>query len=247
VSFIKRISRSLKRNGLLGTATIAVEKVRDAGAGLRPSVRQKRRGSAERAKQFDMERGVDTGGFIHPTELNVTSPNRLYAVSYHATDPNDFRRAIQALPINFRQFTFVDFGSGKGRTLLLAGEFGFQEIIGVEFSTELHRIAEANIVRVRHAGSGSIRSVCVDATDFKIPDKPLVCYFCNPFGAAVMSQVISNLQWSLNRHPREIYIVYYNAKESRLFDDTNCFEALPGDGWARLWRMVPELSPANAR
>ncbi len=61
--------------------------------------------------------------------------------------PNIFTTRISSLLIDYRQFVFVDFGFGKGTALLLATEFPFKRIIGVEFSPELHRIAEENIKR----------------------------------------------------------------------------------------------------
>jgi tRNA1(Val) A37 N6-methylase TrmN6 len=39
----------------------------------------------------------------------------------------------------------VDIGSGKGRVLLMASEFGFKEARGVEFSLNLCEIAKKNI------------------------------------------------------------------------------------------------------
>jgi tRNA G46 methylase TrmB len=45
---------------------------------------------------------------------------------------------VSRLNISFEDFTFFDFGSGKGRALHLASEFPFKNIIGVEFSSKLH-------------------------------------------------------------------------------------------------------------
>jgi hypothetical protein len=46
------------------------------------------------------------------------------------------RETLAALPIAYDKFAFVDCGSGKGRTLLIASEFPFKFIIGVEFAAE---------------------------------------------------------------------------------------------------------------
>ena len=47
------------------------------------------------------------------------------------------------------QLVFVDLGSGKGRTLLLASEYPFRRIVGVELSPKLHRIAKTNVEKFR--------------------------------------------------------------------------------------------------
>ena len=40
---------------------------------------------------------------------------------------------------------FIDIGSGKGRVLLIAAEFGIKEVRGIEFSPVLCEIAKKNI------------------------------------------------------------------------------------------------------
>ncbi len=179
-------------------------------------------------------------GYIHPTELTLNHPNQVHAVSYGASDPRDFRSAVASLPIDYANFVFVDFGSGKGRALLLASEFPFKRVIGVEFSEELHRIAEQNInhfsANERHCED--VKSICMDAVDYSFPDDDLVCYFCNPFDAALMTQVVANIRESLLRKPREIFILYYNAKESHVFDQADCFERVETNGWIRIWRTA---------
>ncbi|MBZ5489392.1 MAG: class I SAM-dependent methyltransferase [Acidobacteriia bacterium] len=79
---------------------------------------------------------------------------------YFATEPWLFRQIMQALALSIQQsaisqgnvvpaalqdFTFIDLGSGKGRALLMAAQYGFKRIIGVEFMPELHRVAQENI------------------------------------------------------------------------------------------------------
>jgi SAM-dependent methyltransferase len=248
VNLLRKLSRVIKRNGVIGGLGIVADQARDQVAALLPPNRAKAREIGERERMFDQALGVDTGGFIHPTELNLTSPNQMHAVAYRATDPEDFRKAIRELSIDYRRFTFVDFGSGKGRTLLLATEFQFQSIIGVEFSEELHRIAQANISQfVRtHREEADIKSICMDAANFSLPEAPLVCYFCNPFGAPIMSKVIANIHESFRSHPRDIFIVYYNAKEGHLFDHAGCFKQIVTNGWARVWQLTPEMKAVTA-
>jgi predicted RNA methylase len=41
--------------------------------------------------------------------------------------------------------TFVDIGSGKGRALIIAAEYAFKRIIGVEYSPSLATICRRNL------------------------------------------------------------------------------------------------------
>jgi len=202
----------------------------------------------ERAREFDEEYGVDTGGYIHPTRLTLDLPNQVHAVSYGASDPQDVRSALASLPIVFESFSFVDFGSGKGRVLLLASEFPFKQVVGVEFSEELHRVAQQNISKLlrREARCEKVESVCIDAVDYALPDHNLVCYFCNPFDEDLMSRVVANIRESLRLKRRDIYVLYYNAKEGHLFDRESCFERVETNGWIRIWRTAEQVKEGVA-
>jgi hypothetical protein len=204
---------------------------------LRPSVRASIRESERRSAEFDERFGVNTVGCIHQTELNIENPNQLHAVSYGGSDPKLFRDAILTLPIDYRRFVFIDFGSGKGRAMLLATEFPFKRIVGVEFSEELHRIALDNISRFHSdiAKCKEVESICMDAVEYPLADECLVCYFCNPFDAAIMAQVLSNIRKSFLQNPREIFIVYYNPKEGYLFDESDCFKRAGTIGNVSIW------------
>jgi tRNA1(Val) A37 N6-methylase TrmN6 len=49
---------------------------------------------------------------------------------------------LALLPINLDDYTIVDIGSGKGKLLLLASNYPFRRIIGVEYAPLLHEIAK---------------------------------------------------------------------------------------------------------
>jgi SAM-dependent methyltransferase len=196
----------------------------------------------QRAQDFDECFGVDTAGYIHPTELTLNHPNQVHAISYGASDPRDVRYAIASLPIDYANFVFVDFGSGKGRAILLASEFPFKRVVGVEFSEELHKIAQDNINHFSRNQSqcANVQSICMDAVDYPLPDADLVCYFCNPFDATLMRQMVAKMRESLLSRPRDVFILYYNAKEGHVFDGADCFERVETSGWIRVWRTALE-------
>ena len=65
--------------------------------------------------------------------------------AYQPTEPGVFREMLEGLQqqtaIDFRDFIFVDLGSGKGRTLLMVSDYPFRRIIGIELLPSLHQIA----------------------------------------------------------------------------------------------------------
>jgi hypothetical protein len=119
---------------------------------------------------------------------------------------------VNSLSIDYQQFTFVDLGSGKGRTLLMASDYPFRRIVGVELLPELHRVAEENIRRYRSEKQEChrIESVCADAAEFVLPQEPLVVYLFNPFPESVLERVIENLQAGARKGQRPLYVLYHN-------------------------------------
>jgi tRNA G46 methylase TrmB len=103
-----------------------------------PERRRQRYGDME----YDWEHRVNTTSGAVGWRARLLG---LFHSPYQPTDPALFQEIMASLPIEFEQFTFVDLGSGKGRTLLMASEYPFKRIVGVELIAELHRAAEENI------------------------------------------------------------------------------------------------------
>ncbi len=157
---------------------------------------------------FDRTRHVRTAGNVALHKAGIAQPadSELYVPAR----PWQVRRALAAAPLaDASEYTYVDLGSGKGRTLFIAAELPFREVIGVEFSRLLHERAAANIgtFRSRDRRCGPIRSVHANATDFAFPEGKLVIYLFNPFGAATMRRVLDNLEASLRQQARHVVVV----------------------------------------
>ncbi len=175
-----------------------------------------RRRTEAQASDFDAANGVDTSGVVRIASMDIASPNYLYARYYKASNAEHFTDAIRRLGIAYENYTFVDYGSGKALTLLLASHYPFRRIIGVEFGADLHRIAVRNIDNYRSPDRKcfDLESICADATEFTPPDTPLVCYFYDPFEPVVLQKVLRTLQQSYVRCPRPVIIVYYGASKA---------------------------------
>ncbi|QDT37699.1 class I SAM-dependent methyltransferase [Stratiformator vulcanicus] len=88
---------------------------------------------------------MQTSGIVWQQDLGVSEKQAEQAVEYNPTTASQFGSILESLPIDYEQFSFVDLGSGKGRVLLMASEFPFREVVGVELSSQLHEIAANNI------------------------------------------------------------------------------------------------------
>lgn len=166
---------------------------------------------------FDAQHGVETGGILFPEDLSTGKPGDLCNNGYFGIAPSVFRQLCDRLAIDYRAFTFVDLGSGKGRALLLASEFPFRAIIGVELSPHLHRAALDNVSRYRPLVQRCTNILCIegDAAEYRLPAGPLVLYMWNAFEGPVFEKVVTALENSLQRDPREVYVVYVHPELDR--------------------------------
>jgi len=151
---------------------------------------------------FDCIHRVDTAGAALPTVKE--------GQGYKGSLPHLVRKVLKELGVCYQDYTFVDLGSGKGRTLLIASGFPFRRIIGVEADPCLDAIARLNLARyrTRHQKCNLVTSVCADVRDFELPADPLIIYLFNPFTEKVIRKVLANVQDSLRRKPRPVFMVY---------------------------------------
>jgi hypothetical protein len=216
-----------------------------------PSRRKARFGDLD----YDWEHSVDT------TRSNVGVGTQfltgVMARPYFATEPWLFEQIMQAVALSIQQsalsiqpttavrgtsaytglqeFNFIDLGSGKGRVLLMAADYPFKRIIGVEFMPALHRAAQKNI-----SGFASdrqrcrqIETLCMDARDFQFPSVPLVVYLFNPFSESTFALILENLRRSIEGSARPVYIAYRFTEFGSLLAQADWLERIAGaEQWA---------------
>ncbi len=194
-----------REKGAASTTSLLVRRLWSFVCESMPERRRQRYGDME----YDWENRVNTTSGTVGWRARLLG---LFHSPYQPTDPALFQEMMASLPIEFDQFTFVDLGSGKGRTLLMASEYPFRKIVGVELIAELHHAAEENIRDYHSATQQSkpIEAICADACEFVFPETPLVLYLFNPLPEAGLRRVIRNLEQSLEQSPRLVWIFYHN-------------------------------------
>jgi len=150
------------------------------------------------------------------------------AVRYQPSDADFALNVLRSLKIEFAEYAFVDFGSGKGRVLLVASELPFQQVVGVELSEDLHRIALENIKK-HPAGQrrcGELIPLNISATEYVPAAIPTVAYFYNPFGPTTLDRVVEKLERAHSVGSPPHWVVYVDPRHVDVF-------------WRRqLWKVV---------
>jgi SAM-dependent methyltransferase len=198
---------------------------------------------------FERRYGVTTAGARSREELGFANQDYNRYLPAGLTSLRRILRPAEVTPDD----VFVDFGSGMGRVVLQAGlAYPFRRVVGVELSPELHEIARENLDRNRgRMRAGEVSLVHSDVLDFPIPDDLTVAFLYNPFGGEVFRTVVHRLLESVDRHPRELRVVYGNPVEEEMLAATGRFQEIrrlpglrPTREWSRsnsfrLYRVLP--------
>jgi SAM-dependent methyltransferase len=188
-----------------------------------PERRRQRYGDME----YDWENRVNTTSGTVGWQARLLG---LFHSPYQPTEPALFHEMMASLPIAFEQFTFLDLGSGKGRTLLMASEYPFRKIVGVELLPELHRIAQENLASYESDAQKcfALEVMCGDAASFSFPAGPIVLYLFDPLPEPGLRQALHNLERSLCADPRTVYVVYHNPQLEQVLNESAAWTKLDG-------------------
>jgi SAM-dependent methyltransferase len=163
---------------------------------------------------FDLKYGTDTFRWsaLNETDLYKKS-NDGHSTDYVPTKAIALKKVLKGLDIEDND-NFVDLGSGKGRTLLIASEFGFRKVIGVEFSKTLCDISTKNALKFREKApwAAEIEVRFISAEEYRFSAFDNFIYLFNPFDNVLMNRVLCNLQDSLQENPRKLTIIYNNPE-----------------------------------
>jgi SAM-dependent methyltransferase len=216
------------RDGFFSTLKSFVSTLWEFVRDSTPSRRRQRYGDVD----YDWDFRVDTTG------ATVGWRDRLIGMfnsPYQPTEPALFHEMLASLinaspRIDLREFTFIDIGSGKGRALLMAADYPFRRILGIELLPELHRVARENIAKYKSDSQKCFAIDCLlaDASEFTFPPEPTVLYLFNPLPESGLAKMIGNLKRSLRKQPRAVYVVYHNPLLERVLTRNAAFRRIAG-------------------
>jgi SAM-dependent methyltransferase len=166
-------------------------------------------------------RKFDFGGLVETSEMDVPEELKKHAVKYEPSNHLLFKMLFDKLDWSFQESTFVDFGCGKGATLIYASELGFKKLVGIEFSPKLAETALDNLKKLSDQNGAKVNFEIanIDAALFDIPPDADCFYFFNPFDGFILNKVLQNITRSLEIAPRKILIVYLNALHHQVIEN----------------------------
>lgn len=174
-------------------------------------------------RRWDRYKAKGTGSAVDVSESDVIG----------SIQPQEFRRyhTLPRLPLIWSinilgtepvDYTFIDYGSGRGRMLLTAERIPFARIIG--FSRSFHEKAQQNIAAypVELRACRNLVSKHVNAVDFRPPPSAIVAFFFNLFPLEIVKRVASQLEVMARRSEWPSFVIFKHEAFSSVQRQT-CF------------------------
>ncbi len=172
-------------------------------------------------RRFDHDYGVTTQAILFLTDLDPehVGDAGAHATHYEAVPPADFRTLVAALPAQaIAASTFVDVGAGMGRAILLAAEYPFKQVVGIELSPGLYEVARENLERAerRRRACRDVRLVRGDARSSSYPPGDLAVFMYNPFDGEAMRATLGSIL--LRRNPGTTWLLYHTPAQRNVIE-----------------------------
>ncbi len=187
---------------------------------------------------------------VAATELRVPDPRSkaaLHAVGYQPTGVNALHQILQAIPLDFENWTFVDIGAGKGRALLVGSHYPFAASSASSCRRTRSR-SHRNLATYRDPAQRctAIECVCGDASRYRLPEEGnVLLYLYNPFGEPIMRTFLETIRAAApSARRREIWIAYANPTLKSMFTAAAFLAPVPNPIGLALYRVVADGASA---
>jgi SAM-dependent methyltransferase len=153
--------------------------------------------------------GIHTTGRIGRAELGVRDER---CHDYSPTDYRSFARMMKHTTIRAGEDCFLDYGSGLGRVVIMAAQYPFRRVIGVELAPSLTAAAQDNLRKAQgKLKCRDVQLVTCDATAYVLPPEVTHIHLYSPFSGEILQAVMGNIRRSLEEHPRSLTILFKNT------------------------------------
>ncbi|RXH56054.1 class I SAM-dependent methyltransferase [Granulicella sibirica] len=199
----------------------------------KPAASPRKRKTAEAVHPFDEAHGVETSGLIPAASLTTGHPNDEHITAYYGVAPSILRSLIDrwlgSQPSHsIERVTFVDIGAGKGRGILVASEYPFKQVIGIELNPALAALAQRNVTHwvATQPHLAPINLMEQDATEFYFPSTPCLLFLFHPFEAPVLNKLLRRIEIQFANRPATLDLLYVNSEHANLVDAHPAFTRL---------------------
>lgn len=158
----------------------------------------------------DRRRGVIIARYADPRIEAASFASSTYANYYQPIRRKPFMQLLQQLKPN-KSLNFVDIGAGIGKAQLIAADYGFNNLRGVELIQSLCDCAQENFYKFGPLYSDKVFSIsCGDALVFPLEVQDGVFLLNDPFSNEVFSLFVDRILQHFSTCKHEVVIIYKN-------------------------------------
>jgi len=160
-------------------------------------------------KSFDRWYRVRTSGYISLANTSFDPSKLRHATSYGAVNAWAFRWLLKRLDLP-KASHFVDLGCGLGRACILAAEYGFEKVTGVELAPELCATARENILscRMPPATMARIKIIQGDVLEYCEAAEDNVFFIYRAFSLQFFASVLRKLAERAALQKKPLTVIY---------------------------------------
>ena len=186
---------------------------------------------------FDLTHGTETSGLLSGKVIaRGTTADAADLTAYYAIAPSILRALLDLwlrelnpqAPID--RTIFLDIGAGKGRAMLLASEYPFLRVEGIELNPKLASIARSNIALWSNSQPSTMLAPLAlheaDATREPLAAEPILAHLFHPFEDRLLRRFLRHVEKDLTARPRPFDLLYVNAEHDSLIDRHPAFERI---------------------
>jgi SAM-dependent methyltransferase len=169
---------------------------------------------------FDFIYGVETCREVPLEALRYYERDIVHSRRYQAHPLKPVKKALTDLSINYKDYDFIDIGSGKGRALFLASQFPFREVKGIDICPELCQKALENREKFQRKVGKTHSNISIlnqNVLQAQWGSSKKLFFLYNPFDGIILKKFIQTYKESGSPHQEDIFL-YLNPIRGYLFE-----------------------------
>lgn len=154
-------------------------------------------------------------GNLTITNGDIKKSSRYEAVSFYMLE-----QLLRAFRKMSSTRSIIDLGCGKGRMMMVAAHFGFDQITGIDFAKELCEEAIKNMEsKAKQFPALQWRVINENVEHYNIQRDDCVFFMFNPFASSVLKSFLKKLDVSCTQFPRTTWFIYASPQHQKLLLD----------------------------
>lgn len=178
---------------------------------------------------FDYWLGTDTSGIQTSARYSRRRAALNPKARYEPVNEGGLRTIIECLVPDPSEYSFFDIGSGKGKALIIAGNYPFKQVRGIELDQRLHLIAENNLAMAgqkMQRRCAEIRSTQADAVACSEYADHSVIFLFNSFQDDQLKRLVDRISEHARRNDGHTVLVCLTPTRWERIDSSSEFREL---------------------